>query len=51
MSSPHFLYCSAWGVQPAKCEEDWGRGLLGCRHYPERIMSFKENVRGVQGAA
>ena len=29
-SSPPFLYCYAWGVQPAKREEDWGRGLLGC---------------------
>ena len=27
---PLFLYCYAWGVQPAKREEDWGRGLLGC---------------------
>ena len=30
MSSPPFLNCYAWGVQPAKHEEDWGRGLLGC---------------------
>ena len=29
-SSPPFLYCYAWGVQPAKREEDLGRGLLGC---------------------
>ena len=25
-----FLYRYAWGVQPAKREEDGGRGLLGC---------------------
>ena len=28
-SSPPYLYRYAWGVQPAKREEDWGRGLLG----------------------
>ena len=27
-SSSPFLYCYVWGVQPAKCEEDWGRGVL-----------------------
>ena len=29
-SSPPFIYRHARGVQPAKREEDWGRGLLGC---------------------
>ena len=29
VGSPLLLYRYAWGVQPERREEDWGRGLLG----------------------